>query len=186
MEPLPNTCSLTMLQSSGIFAERFFSYHAQKQWNFLFWHPSHSILPCLQNCIKNSSYTQYHKWFKIPSSYFCLSAPLPPPPPPPINGGIAAGTVLKNLLWKHVALWGQDVPTRLQLKRCIFCSRVPSFLICAVWAWSCCQLWTVTNSGWRLNNCSLKIWLLFLISSSVSFGLCIQLVVVTTICEMSN
>ena len=79
MEPLPNTCSLTMLQSSGIFAERFFSYHAQKQWNFLFWHPSHSILPCLQNCIKNSSYTQYHKWFKIPSSYFCLSAPPPTP-----------------------------------------------------------------------------------------------------------
>ena len=91
VEPLPNTCSLTMLQSNGTFAQHFFSYHAPKQWNLcptlfllpcskavefsLFWHPSHSILPCLQNCIKNSSYTQYHKWFKIPSSYFC-----PPPP----------------------------------------------------------------------------------------------------------
>ena len=115
VEPLPNTCSLTMLQSNGTFAQHFFSDHAPKQWNLcptlfllpcskavefsLFWHPTHSILPCLQNCIKNSSYTQYHKWFKIPSSYFCP----PPPPPPNINGGIAAGTLLKNLLWKHVA-----------------------------------------------------------------------------------
>ena len=35
-----------------------------------------------------------------------------------------AGTVLQNLLWKHLILWGQDMPTRLQLQRCLFCSRV--------------------------------------------------------------
>ena len=53
---------------------------------------------------------------------------------------------LQNLLWKHLILRGQDMPSRLQLKRCIFCSRVLS--LCAVWAWSCCQLRTVRNTGW--------------------------------------
>ena len=28
-----------------------------------FWHPSHSVLPCLQNCIKNSPKEYHHKWF---------------------------------------------------------------------------------------------------------------------------
>ena len=35
-----------------------------------------------------------------------------------------AGTVLQNLLWKHLILRGQDMPTRLQLQRFLFCSRV--------------------------------------------------------------
>ena len=28
--------------------------------------------------------------------------------------------------------------------------------LCAVWAWSCCHLRTVTNTEWRLNTCSLN------------------------------
>ena len=43
-----------------------------------------------------------------------------------------AGTVLQNILWKHLISRGRDTPTRLQLKRCIFCSRVPSFLMCSL------------------------------------------------------
>jgi len=39
---------------------------------------------------------------------------------------------------------------------------------------------------WRLDNPSLNTGLLFLISSSVSFGLYVEFVVVTTIREMSN
>ena len=66
---------------------------------------------------------------------------------------------------------------------CIFC--ILPFL-CAVWAWSCCKIRTVTNTGWRLNNRSLNTGLLFLISSSVSFGLCVEYVVVTIVREMSN
>ena len=48
-----------------------------------------------------------------------------------------AGTVLQNLLWKHLILQGQDMPTS---------SRVPSFLMWC-WAWTCCQLQTVANTG---------------------------------------
>ena len=58
--------------------------------------------------------------------------------------------------------------------------------LCAVWAWSCCQLRTVTNTEWRLNTRSLNIGLLFLISSSMSFGVCVEFVVVTTIREISD
>ena len=58
--------------------------------------------------------------------------------------------------------------------------------LCAVWAWSCCQLQTVANTRWGLNNRSLNIGLLFLISSSVFFGLCVESIVVTTIREMSD
>ena len=38
-----------------------------------FWHPSRSILSCLQNqnCIKTCLYKQYHKWFQI-LSFTCL------------------------------------------------------------------------------------------------------------------
>ena len=43
--------------------------------------------------------------------------------------------------------------------------------LCVVWAWSCCRLRTVTNTGWRLNNRNVTVRLLLLISSSVSFGL---------------
>ena len=45
------------------------------------------------------------------------------------------------------------------------------------------------NSGkhrWRVKNSGLNSGLLFLVSSSVSLGLCTAFVVVTTICEMSN
>ena len=96
-----------------------------------------------------------------------------------------AGTVLQNHLWKHLILWGQDMPTRLHLQRCIFCSRVPSFLM---WSLNMIML-SSRNSDthrWRLNNRSLNTGLLFLISSSVSFGLCVEFVVVTTIREMSD
>ena len=34
-----------------------------------FWHPSHSILQCFQNCVKTHFYKQYHKWFQSLSSY---------------------------------------------------------------------------------------------------------------------
>ena len=43
-----------------------------------------------------------------------------------------AGTVLQNLLRKHLILRGRNMPSRLQLQRCIFCSRVPSFLMCSL------------------------------------------------------
>ena len=96
-----------------------------------------------------------------------------------------AGTVLQNLLWKHLILPGQDMPTRLQLKRWIFCSRMPSFLMRSFSL--IMQSAPVTNTGWRL-NCSLNTGLLFSISSSVSFSLCVEFIVVTTstIHEMSD
>ena len=77
------------------------------------------------------------------------------------------------------------MPTRLHLQRCIFCSRVPSFLM---WSLNMIML-SSRNSDthrWRLNNRGLNTGLLFLISSSVSFGLCVEFVVVTTIREMSD
>ena len=49
----------------------------------------------------------------------------------------------------------QDMPTRLQLQRCILCSGMPSFLI---WSLNLIML-SAPNSGkhrWRLNNRSLN------------------------------
>ena len=72
---------------------------------------------------------------------------------------------------------------RLQLKHIMQQSAFLSYVQTA-----CCRLRTVANTGWRLNNRSLNtvVGLLFLISSSVSFGLCVEFVVVTTTCEMSD
>ena len=77
------------------------------------------------------------------------------------------------------------MPTRLQLKRCIFYSRVPS---CLMWSLSLIVLSALDSNRHRvrLNNRSLNIGLLFLISSCVSFGLRVEFVVVTTIREMSD
>ena len=86
--------------------------------------------------------------------------------------------MLQNLLWKRLILRGQDMTTMWQLQHCIFGSSVPSFLIIMQFEPS------APNSdkhSWRLNNGSLNTGLLFLISSSVSFDLSIQFVVVTTI-----
>ena len=48
-----------------------------------FWHPSHLILPCLQNCMKNSPLQtvpqKYHNvWFQILPSFFPFPHPLSP------------------------------------------------------------------------------------------------------------
>ena len=40
---------------TNVFGQRCFSYCAPKQWNSLLSTESHSILTCLQNCVKNSS-----------------------------------------------------------------------------------------------------------------------------------
>ena len=48
-----------------------------------FWHTSHSVLPCLQNCVRNSppQYNQYYnRWFQILSSSFCAPHRHPQPP----------------------------------------------------------------------------------------------------------
>ena len=78
-----------------------------------------------------------------------------------------AGIVLQNLLWKHLILRGQDMPTWLQLKCCIFCSRVPSFLMCSL---SLIMLSAPSsdNTECRLNNRSLNTGLLVL-----DFQLCV-------------
>ena len=71
-----------------------------------------------------------------------------------------AGTVLQNLLWKHLILWGQDMPTRLQLQRSIFCSRVPSFLM---WSLSLIMLSSRnSDTQMEIEQLQLKHWALVL------------------------
>ena len=75
-----------------------------------------------------------------------------------------AGTVLQNLI-----LQGHDIPTRLQLKCCIFCSRVPSFLMCSL---SLIMLSAPNSDKHRITTeqPQFKYWAVVLISSSVPFG----------------
>ena len=48
-------------------------FFAPKQWNSLPWHPSHSVLICLQNCVKNSLLQTVPQQV-IPNSVFLLAS----------------------------------------------------------------------------------------------------------------
>ena len=101
------------------------------------------------------------------------------------NAITTAGTVLQNLLWRHLILQGKDMPTLLQLQCYIFCSRLPSFFTCSL---SPIMLSAPNSDKHRMEieQQQFKYWALVLDFSSVSFGLCVEFVVVTTIREMSD
>ena len=78
------------------------------------------------------------------------------------------------------------MPTRLQLQRCIFCSRVPSFLTCS---FSLIMPSAPNNDKHRMETKQpqFKCWAVVLdFQLCPSIGLCVEFVVVTTIREMSD
>ena len=61
------------------FGQRCFSYCAPKQWNLLLWHPPHSVLPCLQNCVTNSPVQTIPQQMMSNSVSYSTHNPYPPP-----------------------------------------------------------------------------------------------------------